>query len=302
LPFYTLLIATKSTKKELNPLSLLDCWSETVVRLEAILEIAPNSAELHSDLCKLCDTLGKTIPSDDASPPIPPQRLRARVGSAGIESFLTQGKRHIEDLRKALPGVQKDFYSFKSILDFGCGAGRQIRWFHDHPSSCKVYGADIDEESIAWAQTYMRFADFLVNDLLPPLPYKTNMFQLVIGVSVFTHLNEESQFLWLKELQRVTVDNGILLLTTHGEQRFDHFRQDAENTESPLLTRSLPNEGFLFFPYKQETVLTSKYGDGSGIAFHSHEYIKEKWALYFTVIDIIDSGLEAWQDIVVLKK
>ena len=39
----------------------------------------------------------------------------------------------------------------------------------------------------------------------------------MIGLSVLTHLDEDNQFFYLKELNRITKPGGIIILSTHGD-------------------------------------------------------------------------------------
>lgn len=50
-----------------------------------------------------------------------------------------------------------------------------------------------------------------------PLIYPDGAFDLVFNHSVFTHIDEHRQGMWLSELQRVTRPGGPVVLSVHGE-------------------------------------------------------------------------------------
>jgi len=106
----------------------------------------------------------------------------------------------------------------KRILDWGCGPGRVIRHL---PSvignGCEYYGTDYNEKSIAWCSSNLLDIKFNKNTLEAKLPYSDNFFDIIYGISVFTHLSEKSHYDWYKELYRILKPNGILLLTTQGD-------------------------------------------------------------------------------------
>ena len=145
----------------------------------------------------------------------PPANLRYRVhGNPFVESYLEIGKEQKKDLESCLSKIDKNFSSFQNILDFGCGCGRTLISLEDN-NDCSFFGTDIDEEAIRWCQNNLKFAKFDINQELPPTQYESDKFDLVYVISVFTHLNEELQFLWLNELKRITKPKGILLITLH---------------------------------------------------------------------------------------
>jgi SAM-dependent methyltransferase len=57
----------------------------------------------------------------------------------------------------------------------------------------------------------------MVNLPSPPLSYSDQQFDLIYTFSVFTHLSEPHQSLWMNELRRVLRPGGHLLLTTCGD-------------------------------------------------------------------------------------
>jgi SAM-dependent methyltransferase len=108
-----------------------------------------------------------------------------------------------------------------SILDFGCGSARILRLYR-YMSGVRLVGTDANPECIAWCREQVPGCEFHINDLDPPLQFaKGNDFDLVISLSVFTHIPLEQQILWLQEMKRVLKPNGFLLCTVVGTSHID---------------------------------------------------------------------------------
>ena len=104
------------------------------------------------------------------------------------------------------------------ILDWGCGPGRIIRHMHAiSKNQCKFYGTDYNEKSIQWCRDNINNIKFNLNDLEAKLPYEDDFFDAIYGISILTHLSKEMHFKWFNELKRVLKPEGIMLITTHGE-------------------------------------------------------------------------------------
>ena len=73
-----------------------------------------------------------------------------------------------------------------SILDFGCGCGRVVRWWRDLPA--EIHGSDFNPTLVRWCRENLPFGVFEVNRPEPPLPYPDDSFDLVYALSVLTHL------------------------------------------------------------------------------------------------------------------
>lgn len=228
--------------------------------------------------------------------PLPPPKLRHRVhGAADAQSFLTIGRETAQTLKKALKLNHQDISTFEDVLDFGCGCARVLRWFKDYSGPTHFYGCDIDEEAISYSQQALPFACFQVTKPLAPLPYPDEKFDLVSGISVLTHLNEDHQFFYLKELHRITKPGGTVFLSTNGDYVQHLYLSSDELGE-------LKRNGILFKrssqgPFKLDG-LPEFYQD----TFHMREYILDKWSKFFKILLISERGLNNHQDLVMLQK
>ncbi|KPK85166.1 MAG: hypothetical protein AMS27_08200 [Bacteroides sp. SM23_62_1] len=103
------------------------------------------------------------------------------------------------------------------ILDWGCGPGRIIRHLPElTKSECEYYGTDYNKKTIEWCSRNIPNVKFSLNQLHPPLSYEDKFFDIIIAVSVFTHLSEVMHHAWFKELTRICKKNGIIYITTQG--------------------------------------------------------------------------------------
>ncbi|MBD3276682.1 MAG: methyltransferase domain-containing protein [Candidatus Aegiribacteria sp.] len=104
------------------------------------------------------------------------------------------------------------------ILDFGCGCGRVLRFWKGLPET-EIYGTDYNRILIRWCKQNLDFVKVSVNGYNPPTGFSDDFFNIVYAISVFTHLSEEMQAPWLKELVRITAPGGHIILTVHGSAR-----------------------------------------------------------------------------------
>lgn len=161
---------------------------------------------------------------------------------------------------------------YVNILDWGCGPARIIRHLPEILGSDNQYfGTDYNVKTINWCKKNFPAITFSLNGLNPPLEFANETFALIYGISVLTHLSEENQLLWSKELNRILTDDGIVLLTTHGEA----FKE-----------MMMPEEIVRF--NKDELVIRKNVIEGHRMygAFHPPEYMRRVFERSgFTIID-----------------
>lgn len=139
------------------------------------------------------------------------------------ESFLLDYQRYYENGRKTaewLIGLVKKHKSLKNadVLDWGCGPARVLRHMPSVLEEANSFsGTDYNKRTIEWCTANLSDIKFSGNELMPPLSYPGDSFDLIYGISIFTHLSEDAHKAWLGELVRVLKKDGILFLTLHGE-------------------------------------------------------------------------------------
>lgn len=250
-----------------------------------------------NDLGVLARQLQSILQREVGIPLPPPKHLQIRVVGGYTSSFIESGFTSVyPDLNRVLKPIGKELKDFKTILDYGCGCGRAIRALATLLPDSELHGTDIDAEAIGWLkENYSRFGRFSVAPPLPPTIYKDQMFDLVFGISVLTHLPEKMQFQWLGELNRITKPEGYVILTTHGEKHYKNF--------DPSIVKIMEEKGFYYAEpggvnYGKIISLPDFYQN----AYHSHAYIRREWGKYFSIVDIQALGMDNHQDTVLLRK
>lgn len=227
--------------------------------------------------------------------PVPPAHLRHRVhGRLDKESFLRTGAILAQNIRDLCTLVGRDIYSFENILDFGCGSGRVLRNFQDALDSCHLYGTDIDAELIGWCKGNLPRVQWNQNGYEPPLPYADDTFDLIYAISVFSHLDEQFQHSWLRELRRVAKPGASVILSVHGRLSIKSL--------DPSLQQQVYSQGFMYMTGAKGILKLDKLPDFYQTAFHTEEYIRRVWSEYFDVVRYKESFINGHQDAAILCK
>ena len=213
---------------------------------------------------------------------LPPEEVQKHIGGTG-RAFIMGGFDVAQEAAALLQNYGgRSLDSFKSILDFGCGSGRVTRFFKPMAPDSRFFGCDIDRPAIEWCSANLtEIGQFAVNPPEPPAPYPDSNFDFIFVFSVFTHLPEGMQFSWLADLRRMLQPGGLLLATFHGS-----IYWDGVPVEHQAQFRKF---GFLH----TDTGKTEGLPDFYLTAYHTHEYIREKWSEYFDVLEIIPQGIHS---------
>ena len=156
-----------------------------------------------------------------------PRLIRLVAGSQRPDQWLNTGRADAAGIRELLSRNGYPLERMSSILDFGCGCGRVARWWSGSARP-RVFGCDYDGRLTQWCKVNLPFMKVKINGSRPPLPFKSDTFDLVYAISLFTHLTASAQSQWLEDITRVLKPGGLLLFTVHGE-RFAHLLTDQRH-------------------------------------------------------------------------
>jgi SAM-dependent methyltransferase len=212
--------------------------------------------------------------------PIPPPDLLSRIGPTpdptteeGREFFHSTGR----DRKRAIVDLLPDDHSFEGrrVLDFGCGAGRLLRHFVGEAQEAEFWGCDLHAPTIEWlSENLSPPMHFFVNDERP-LPQADCYFDLVYGMSVFTHITYDWSD-WLLELHRVLKPDGLLLMTFMGSPNWERAAQrPVDEDELGMAVLGLHRD----------------LDDTSGpIVIHSPWWIRTHWGRAFDIRTLRPAG------------
>lgn len=238
------------------------------------------------------------FPQPSTAIEVPDAERRYRViGNRDLSGFLWLGATDAMRLKLAyeIATHRPLFGSNLSVLDWGVGCGRVAR--HLAPGiGAGFHGCDIDADNVAWCAENLpgRFAP---SKLEPPLPYADGTFDLIYGVSVFTHLRQPWEQRWLAELRRVLKPGGVVMVTVHGQTAIDFAGLTPADYRA--LQNRVAQEGLAMTSTNNQLDGFVDHPDEYVNVFHSPDYIQREWSRFFTDIRLIP-GYIFTHDLVVM--
>ena len=244
--------------------------------------------------------LERLIAAGDPDPglPLPPAPLRRRIGGTGEEHFRRSGLLHVECFETTLAAVGVQLSEVGDLLEWGAGCGRMTVHLPGRAPQARITAVDTDAEAIAWVASNLSVQRAEAIEIDPPTTLDDDEFELVIGHSVFSHLDIESQERWLAELARVTRPGGHVAVSYNGPAAL-RWHVEHPLVELPeSVAHALERDGIAVW---RGDGWENEFYDGYHTTFHQHAYVREHWSQFFEVVSIDEAAALPTQDIVVLR-
>jgi SAM-dependent methyltransferase len=138
------------------------------------------------------------------------------IATANLDCYLGFGRSTAQAIADTLSQHGISVAKLENILDFGCGAARVLRHL-PRLTNAQLWGTDTNRLAIRWCRRNLPSVKFNTNPLVGGLPYPDNAFDFIYALSVFTHMTEAAERLWVGELARILQPNAHLMITLRGD-------------------------------------------------------------------------------------
>lgn len=190
----------------------------------------------------------KFIKSNQKFIPPPKDLVFETFGKVDYERYYLTGIKSANNIIRLIEEYKTISNQELNILEWGCGTGRVL---HNisliiNNADIQLYGCDLNKNAIKWYEKTFSKINFSINDIEPPLNFKDAYFDIIYCTSVFTHLSEKYQYLWMNEIFRILKEDGIFLFTVNGEHYAKQKLTDKEFklfNQGEIIARTKVTEG-----------------------------------------------------------
>lgn len=243
---------------------------------------------------------------------VPPNHILRRTSSHSIRHYYESGLTTFMPIATAAITFGVPMNQPINVLDFACGAGRQLLHLTRQYPEIHAYACDIRADAIAHLQRLYPTVKACANKFDPPLPFEDATFDFIYSVSVFSHLSVEDAQLWLPELFRIARPGSTLCLTFNSYNSLSVVRSQGKLSNVSL--EQLRKDGFFFdadivgFEKKMAAELALGFGHPgmtrpTGDMYYSAEKARSLFeGAGFQVLAVLPGVIDRFQDLAVLRR
>ncbi len=150
----------------------------------------------------------------------------------------------------------------KNVLDIGCGAGRHLLMFNE--KGCNTFGIDSSKEAISTSKRFLKKWNAKPKLRLANctgIPFKEDLFDIVVLLGVFHYLSPEDQLKTMKEVKRVSKNGAWIIYSLRSKN--DSRYKIGEKTRKNTFLQDKPGKKGILIEYwnKQEAETFFKLDD-----------------------------------------
>jgi cyclopropane fatty-acyl-phospholipid synthase-like methyltransferase len=181
-----------------------------------------------------------------------------RMPAEDAQGYLATGRSALRAVRLAQEAAGVP--DFGSILDLPCGHGRVLRWLQGAYPDAKLTASDLIREGVDFCAEAFG-ATPVYSSPVPTADMFAETFDLIWVGSLFTHLDVIQWDRFIDVLYRSLNDEGLLVITTHGELVAERMRHGhLYGYPGPSVTRALRTFDHSGFAFLEESQTSIDYG------------------------------------------
>jgi SAM-dependent methyltransferase len=214
----------------------------------------------------------------------------------GVRMYLEGGKWNCAEVEKVLADIGFTLSNATSMLEFACGFGRLTRHFVHMLPAARITGSDIDPRAVSFVRREFG-VDGFVSTTSPADLRHDGRYQLIVVVSLFSHLPLAAWGPWLTRLHALLEDDGLLVFSTLGMHAYD--------VNIPADARARFHAEVDGFHYSPENETRGRLpGDDYGIAYVDDGFVRRTAADAFAgeLVTFVPRALNDFQDAYVLRR
>ena len=183
----------------------------------------------------------------------------------GAEYYFESGEQLLKDLEELVRAAGRPLERVTSLLEFACGYGRLTRFLVRRATPARIVVSDIDHDAVEFVRRTFGVRGFdSVAD--PERLQHRERYEVIVVVSLFSHLSEGVWTAWARRLSSMLVEGGLLVFSTNGRSAYESL--DAERRRQ----LEAPVPGFHYRPFNETRGRLA--GDLYGTTYVTEEYVR----------------------------
>ncbi len=210
-----------------------------------------------------------------------------------IEYYFSDGEKSAHILTNLIKELVHSETETIKLLEFASGYGCVTRHLIKEEMKLDITSCDIHQEAVNFIEEKLGVNGLLSCTQPENLNLDLNLYDVIFGLSFFSHMPDTTWFRWLSSLYNAVIPGGLLIFTTHGYQSM----KACESPEAKLNAK-----GYCFLAGSEQLDLNAQ---DYGVMIVSPAYVCEKIKL-LPGNPIIARNIEGFwwghQDLWIVKK
>jgi SAM-dependent methyltransferase len=182
-----------------------------------------------------------------------------RMFQGSADHYFGVGRSVLGVIGHSLAAAHKPVADVKRILDLPCGHGRILRYLQAAFPKAGITACDINRDGVDFCASTFGAAPVYSSPDPARIPLGHDAFDLILVVSLFTHLDADRWPGFLELFRSRLRPGGVLVFTTHGGYAYHHPVKGHEDCWETALRPGYDRTGFGYVELPEQEI-PGRYG------------------------------------------